>query len=120
MDFLTGLSISTDCKGDSYDFILVIVDWLTNMVHYKLIKITIDAPGLAEIIIDVVVWHYGLPDSIVTDRSSLFTTKFWSSLCYFLGIERLVSIVFNSQTDGQTERQNSTMKAYLKAFVNFS
>ena len=52
MDFVTVLSISTDWKGDSYDSILVIVDRLTKMVHYKLVKVTINAPGLAEVIID--------------------------------------------------------------------
>ena len=67
MDFVTGLPISTDWKGDSYDSILVIVDRLTKMVHYEPVKITIDAPGLAEVIIDVVVRHHGLPDSIVTN-----------------------------------------------------
>ena len=46
------------------------------MVHYKPVKITIDAPGLAEIIIDMVVCHHGFPDSIVTDRGSLFTSTF--------------------------------------------
>ena len=119
MDFVTGLPISTDWKGDSYDSILVIVNRLTKMVHYKPVKVTIDAPGLAEVIIDVVVRHHGLPDSIVTDRGSLFTSKFWSSLCYFLGIKRRLSTAFHPQTDGQTERQNSTIEAYLRAFVNF-
>ena len=119
MDFVTGLPILTDWKGDSYDSILVIVDRLTKMVHYEPVKVTIDAPGLAEVIIDVVVRHHGLPDSIVTDRGSLFTSKFWSSLCYFLGIKRRLSTAFHPQTDGQTERQNSTMEAYLRAFVNF-
>ena len=119
MDFVTGLPILTDWKGDSYNSILVIVDWLTKMVYYKPVKVTIDAPGLAEVIIDVVVRHHGLPDSIVTDRGSLFTSKFWSSLCYFLGIKRRLSTAFHPQTDGQTERQNSTMEAYLRAFVNF-
>ena len=52
MDFVTGLPVSTDWKGDSYDSILVIVDRLTKMVHYKLVKVTINAPGLAEVIID--------------------------------------------------------------------
>ncbi len=33
MDFVTGLPISADWKGDSYDSILVIVDRLTKMVH---------------------------------------------------------------------------------------
>ena len=47
MDFVTGTPISTNWKGDSYDSILVIVDWLTKMVQYKLVKITIDIPGQA-------------------------------------------------------------------------
>ena len=57
------------------------------MVYYKPVKITLDEPGLAEVIIDVVVHHHRLPDSIVTDQGSLFTLKFWSLLCYFLGIK---------------------------------
>ena len=47
------------------------------MAHYKLVKITLNAPGLAKVIIDVVVRHYGVPDSTVTKRGSLFTSKFW-------------------------------------------
>ena len=113
------LPISIDWKGDNYDSILVIIDWLTKMVYYKPVKVTIDAPGLVEVIIDVVVKHHGLPDSIVTDQGLLFTLKFWSLLCYFLGIKRRLSTAFYPQTDGQIERQNSTMEAYLRAFVNF-
>ena len=119
MDFVTGLPLSSDWKGDSYDSILVIVDQLTKMVHYKPVKVTIDAPGLAEVIIDVVVWHHGLLDSIVTNKSLFFTSKFWTSLCYFLGVKRRLSTAFYSQTDGQTKRQNSTIKGYLQAFINF-
>ena len=76
MDFVTGLPISTNWKGDSYDSILVIVDRLTKMVYYEPVKITINAPGLAEVIIDIVVHHHGLPNLIVTDKGSLFTSKF--------------------------------------------
>ena len=119
MDFVMGLPILTDWKRDSYNSILVIIDRLTKMVYYKPVKVTIDAPGLAEVIINVVVRHHDCPDSIVTDRGSLFTSKFWSSLCSFLGIKPRLSIAFYPQTDGQIERQNSTMEAYLRAFVNF-
>ena len=76
MNFVTGLPISTDWKGDSYDSILVIVDQLTKMVHYKPVKVIIDASGLAEVIINMMVRHHGLLDSIVTNRGSLFTSKF--------------------------------------------
>ena len=119
MDFVTGLPLSADWKGDNYDSILVIVDRLTKMMHYEPVKVTIDAPGLAEVIIDAVVRHHGLPDSIISDRGAIFTSKFWSSLCYFLGIKRRLSTAFHPQTAGQTERQNSTIEAYLRAFVNW-
>ena len=52
---MTGLPLSADWKGNSYDSILVIVDRLTKMMHYEPVKVTIDASGLAEVIIDVVV-----------------------------------------------------------------
>ena len=89
------------------------------MVHYEPVKVTIDAPRLAEVILGVIVWHHGLQDSIVTDKGSLFISKFWLLLCYFLEVKRRLSTAFYPQTDGQTKRQNSTMEAYLQAFVNF-
>ncbi len=117
--FVTSLPVSTNWKGETYDSILVIVKRLTKIVHYEPIKVTIDAPALAEVIIEPVVRHHSLPDLIVSDRGSVFTSKFWSSLCYFLGIKRRLSNTFYPQTIGQTEKQNSTMEAYLRAFVNF-
>ena len=119
MDFLIGLPLSADWKSDSYNSILVIVNRLTKMVHYKLVKVTTNAPGLAEVIINVVIRHHGLPNSIISDRGAIFTSKFWFSLCYFLGIKRRLSTTFHPQTKGQTEQQNSTIEAYLRAFVNW-
>ena len=119
MDFMTGLPLSADWKGDSYDSILIIVDRLTKIVHYVPVKVTIDTPVLAEVIIDVVVQHHDLPDSIINDWEAIFTSKFWSSLCYVLGIKQRLSTAFHSYTNGQTEQQNSTIEAYLRAFVNW-
>ena len=88
-------------------------------MYYEPVKVTINAPGLAKVILDVVVWHHGLQDLIVTDKGSFFTSKFWLSLCYFFDIKRRLSTAFYPQTDSQTKRQNSIMEAYLRAFVNF-
>ena len=85
---MTGLSLSIDWKSDSYDSILVIVNCLTKMVYYEPVKITIDTPRLAEVIIDVVVQYHGLSNSFISDRRALFTFKFWSLLYYFLSIKR--------------------------------
>ena len=103
MDFVTGLPISTDWKENSYDSIFIIVDQLMKMVHYELVKITINVPRLAEIIINVVVGHHGLFDSLLTNKNSLFTLKFWSLLCYFFSIKCKLSTAFYPQTEGQTE-----------------
>ena len=70
------------------------------MVYYELVKITIDALGLTKVILQVVVRYHGLLDSIITEQGLLFNLKFWSSLCYFLGIKRRLSIMFHPQTDG--------------------
>ena len=100
MDFVTGLSISTNWKRESNDSILVIVDWLIKMEYYESVKVTINTPDLAEVILDVIIWHHSLSDSIVSDRSSLFTLKFWSSLCYFFSIKQKLSIAVHPQTNG--------------------
>lgn len=57
MDFVTGLPMSAHWKSDRYDSILVISDWLAKMVYYKAVKVTIDIPEIADVIIDMVV-HY--------------------------------------------------------------
>ena len=89
------------------------------MVYYKLVKVTIDVLSFAEIIINIVVRYHGLPNFIVPDWGLLFTSKFWSSLCYFLNIKQRLFTAFQQQTNGLTKRENSTMEAYLQAFVNF-
>ena len=119
MDFVTDLPISIDWKRDSYDSILFIVDWLTKMVHYKPVKISFDVLRVAKVMIDMVLRHHGLSNQIVTNREFVFISKFWSFLCYSLGIKRRLSTAFYPQIDNQTEGQNSTIDAYFQAFVNF-
>ena len=89
------------------------------MLNYKLIKVTIDASGLTEVIIHIVVKNHDMPNLIVSDPGSIFTSKFWLLLRYFLGIKLRFSTTFHPQTDSQTKRQNSSMETYFRAFVNY-
>ncbi len=88
MNFVMSFLISANWKGNSYDSISVIIDQLTKMIYYKPVKVTINVPSLAEVIIDIVVCHYRFFESIITNQSLLFTLKFWSLLCYFLEIQK--------------------------------
>lgn len=76
MDFVTEVPKSKDWRGIEYNSIFVIVDRLIKMVHYLSVLITLDVEQLAEVLIEAVIKYYGLPVSIVTDRGSLFTSKF--------------------------------------------
>lgn len=70
-----GLPISTNCKSENYNSILVIINWLTKIVYYKAINITINALRLAQVILNVVIWHHGLFNLIVSNKSLLFNFK---------------------------------------------
>ena len=50
-----------------YYLILVIVDWLTEIVYYKPIKVTIDTPNLVEAIINMVIYHHIVLELIFID-----------------------------------------------------
>ena len=94
MDFINGLPILIDWKGDSYNFILVIINWLTKIVHYQPVKITIDALGLAKVVIDVIVNYHGLLGLIVINKGLFFISKFMLLLCCFLSIKQRLFLRF--------------------------
>ena len=54
----------------------MIVDCLTKMIYYELVKIMIDISGLAKVIINMVIHHYSIFESIVIDQGLLFILKF--------------------------------------------
>lgn len=119
MDFMVSLPPSRDWNGAVYNSILVVIDRLTKMVHYIPVTDRITAPGLYEVLDREVFNVHGLPDSIVSDRDSLITSRYWKALMRYMIIDRKMSTAFRPQTDGQTKRQNSTMEQYLRAYVNF-
>jgi transposase InsO family protein len=62
---------------------------------------------------------HGLPNDIVSDRGSLFTSAFWKEVSQALGVERHLSTAFHPETDGQTERVNAILEQYLRAYCNY-
>ena len=105
MDFITGLPTS-----DGFNAIWVVVDRLSKMAHYIPCKTDLDAEGLARLFIDNIFRLHGLPTSIVSDRGSVFTSKFWKWVALQLQIKRDLSTAFHPQTDGQTERINAILE----------
>src|SRR5438876_9342725 len=84
------------------------------MVKYFPIREMIAAPQLAELFCNKIIKQYGTLRSIVTDRGSIFTSKYWSTLCYYMKAKHKLSTAFHPQTDGQTEHQNQILEHYLQ------
>lgn len=121
MDFITDLPLSRDEHGINRDAVLVVVDRLTKYTHFIATNKDLTAEGLAELLVKhVILPHCRIPDGIVSDRGSLFTSKFWAALMHHLGITRRLSTAWHPQTDGQTERLNQALEHYLRAYGNFA
>lgn len=86
---------------------------LTKIVYYKSFKTNMSAIGLAIIIINIVIRHNNFVDSILYNNFILFTSKFYLSLCYLLGIKQKLFTFFYSQIDGPTKGKNSIFKVYF-------
>lgn len=65
IDFFTEISVFTYEKRKIYNSIIVIINWLREIVFYGLVIVIIDAATLAEVILKTVMWHHCLWDPIV-------------------------------------------------------
>ena len=78
-------------------------------------KTTNTLDRLAELYVREIVRLHGVPNSIVSDRDSRFTSKFWKSLQHTLGTKLKFSTSFHPQTNGQSERTIQTLEDMLRA-----
>ena len=108
MDFITDLPLS-----EGADAILIVIDRLTKMAHLIQCTKDMDAKQVQEMFLKEIFRLHGLPRDIITDRGSIFTSDLWKDTTKKLGIGRRLSTAFHPQTDGQTERTNSTLEQYL-------
>ena len=91
MDFVLGLPKIT--KG--HDSIWVIVDRLTKSAHFLPARVTYKLDKLAEIYVREIVHLHGVSKSIISDRDSQFTYKFWKSIQNTLGTRLKFSTAFH-------------------------
>lgn len=110
MDFITHLPSSRQ----GHTAIYVVVDRLTKMVRLAPCKDETDAPEVAHLFMENVVRHHGIPYSIISDRDSRFTSKFWEAFCDQWNIHHSLSTAFHPETNANTERMNRVVQEMLR------
>jgi len=115
MDFIVQLPKT----AHGFDAITVFVDKLSKQVHFCASRITDSAADVARLFFDQVFRLHGMPRTIVSDRDSRFTGKFWTTLMKLMGTKLNMSTAFHPQSDGQTERANRTLEEMLRAYISY-
>jgi hypothetical protein len=113
MDFIVGLPRMA--KG--FDSIWVIIDRLTKIAHFLLVKVKYPVTAYAELYIARILSLHGIPKTIVSDHGPQFVSKFWEELHKSLGTKLLHSSAYHPQTSGQTERVNQILEDMLRACI---
>ncbi|XP_030066604.1 exocyst complex component 1 [Microcaecilia unicolor] len=113
MDFITDLPLS---QGNTV--IWVVIDRFSKMAHFIPMKALPTVANLSVSFITHIFRLHGLPQRIISDRGSQFTSRFWRALCSAFGVTTLFSSAYHPQTNGMVERVNQTAKAFLRAYSN--
>lgn len=113
VDFITSLP-----KVQNKSVIIVVVDRLSKGCHLGALPANYNASMVAEFFVKEIIRLHGYPNSIVSDRDKVFTSRFWKELNKLSGTKLNFTSAFHPQSDGQTEVVNRGIEMYLRALTH--
>ncbi len=113
VDMVTGLP-----KSNGHNAILVIVDQFSKEIIPVACSTELSSEGWAKILCDEVYARHRMPQVIISDRGTVFVSKFMKDLYHLLQIQGNALTAYHPQTDRQTEQVNQEVEKYLQMFVN--
>ncbi|GJS79758.1 putative reverse transcriptase domain-containing protein [Tanacetum coccineum] len=96
MDFVTKFPRTSS----GHDTIWVVMDRLTKSTHFLPMREDYKMDRLARLYLNEIVARHGVPISIISDRDSRFTSRFWQSMQEALGTRLDMSMAYHPQSDG--------------------
>jgi transposase InsO family protein len=112
MDFIEALP-----RVHGKTVILTVVDRFSKYAHFIPLAHPYTAQTVARAFFDDIVRLHGFPQSIVSDRDSVFTSAFWTELFRLAGVRLCMSTAFHPQSDGQSEVVNKVITMYLRCLT---
>ena len=107
MEFIIGLP-----KSQGKDSIYVI-----KYAHIFAVSSTISASEVVALFFKDIFILHGLPNIIISDTDSKFTSSFWKILFRLVETNMNMSTRYHPQTYGKTERVNQWLEGYLCNYV---
>ncbi|KAI2662443.1 Transposon Tf2-9 polyprotein [Labeo rohita] len=113
IDFVTDLPPSQE-----FTAILVIIDRFSKSCRLIPLKGLPTAMETALALFHHVFRVYGLPEDIVSDRGTQFTSQVWKAFCKQLDINVSLTSGYHPQSNGQVERLNQEIGRYLRTYCS--
>ena len=103
-----------------HDMAMIVVDKLTKLVQVTPMHKTDDAKETARLFLEHwVLSGKGLPETLISDRDTRFTSSFWTALMEQLQVKLVMSTARHQQTNGQAEHAVKMTKNCLRAFTDY-
>ncbi|GJV78987.1 putative reverse transcriptase domain-containing protein [Tanacetum coccineum] len=113
MDFVTKLPMTSS----RHDTIWVIVDQLTKSAYFLPMREDYKMERLARLYLNEIVARHGVLISIISNRDSRFTSRFWQSMQEALRTHLDMITAHHPQTDGQSDHIIQTLEDMLRKCV---
>jgi hypothetical protein len=115
MDFVVKLPTS-----QGYNSILTIMDHdCTKAVILLPCREDMNSFEVAKLYLKNVFPFVGLPEKVISDRDTKFTSKVFNEICSLLKVKQSMASAYHLQTDGQSEKTNQHVETALHIFGNF-
>ena len=113
MDILGPLPVTND--GNRY--IIVFSDYYTRWPEAFALP-SIDAPRIAQLIVDAIVARHSAPRTLLSDRGPNFLATIVQEVCRLINTRRQHTTAYHPQTDGLVERFSGTLVEGLAMYVS--
>jgi len=80
--------------------------------------VSYDANSVSKAFVESFVCQHGIPESIITDCGTEFMGKIFTAGCKLLQIDKLHTTPYHPQSNGELERSQQTLAAYLRHYVD--
>uniref|UniRef100_A0A8C7WV78 Gypsy retrotransposon integrase-like protein 1 n=1 Tax=Oryzias sinensis TaxID=183150 RepID=A0A8C7WV78_9TELE len=113
VDFITGLPPS-----QGHSVILTVIDRFSKAAQFIPLPQLPSASETADVLVNHVFRHHGIPSDIVSDCGPQFTSQVWKAFCSALGATVSLTSGYHPQANGQAERANQELEAALRCLAS--
>ena len=104
-------------KGNKY--IIAVQDSFSKWLEIKAVP-TIDAKATADFLMNRIIYKWGAPLELVSDRGQQFLSKTVQELCQMMGVKQLLTAPFSPRCNGQIENAHKSVKNMIESWTNQS